>query len=469
MTKRRLVGRHVRNSAIFLFLLLSLVSLRTNLNNIQTFFGFARFVPANLIIDTQGSLGPMVYPWRSLAQGGESHAYQFTPAQSQLAALKPEYIRLDHLYDFYQPVSRDAAGRLTYDWSRLDVILNQITAAGAKPFLSLSYMPTVLGSDLTGPPNAYADWQAVVKATIEHVSGQRGLNLSEVYYEIWNEPDLFGNWKTYGDRNYLTLYESAARGANQAQNVNPFHLGGPATTAMYDNWVKRFFDAAATNNLRVDFYSYHHYSDQPNTYFDDIIQFYQNLQGYPEPLRSVELVLSEWGIDSRNHPAYDTNVSAAHAVAVASFILPTIKHAFVFEFQDGKDPAGQEYWGRWGLLTHSDFGSHEKPRYQVLKLLNRLGPDRISVVGFGTYVKALATRDLAGNHQLIIANFDPAGKNTETVPVQLINLTPGNYRLTTEFLGRLPTSTIISTTDTTLSYSLALAPNAVALLTLSPQ
>lgn len=469
MTRRRLRVRYLKSTLVSLFLLTTLVSLRANFSYIQTFFGYARFVPANLIIDSQGSPGPMVYPWRSLAQGGESHDYQFTPVLPQLKALNPEYIRLDHLYDFYEPVSRDAAGRLVYDWTKLDAIISQITAVNAKPFLSLSYMPSALGPDLTGPPANYADWQAVVRATIEHVSGPAGLNLADVYYEVWNEPDLFGQWKTYGPKNYLTLYEFAAKGAAQARVTQPFHFGGPATTAMYDNWVKRFFDHTAKNNLRVDFYSWHQYSDQPADYLEDIIQFYKNLQTYPDYIRTIELVFSEWGIDSQNRPAYDTNVAAAHAVAAMSFTLPAVKHAFIFEFQDGKDPAGEEYWGRWGLLTHQDFGSHEKPRYQAIKLLNRLGSVRLNVVGLGTYVKAIAARDLNGTYQTVIANYDAAGKNAQTVPIQWINLTPGSYRLTTEMLGRLPASTILATSSSTLAHSIALPPNAVALLTLSPQ
>src|SRR3972149_1571123 len=49
-------------------------------------------------------------------------------------------------------------------------------------------------------------WQNLAQKTVEHVSGKAGLNLSNVYYEVWNEPDLFGGYKVYGGKNYLDLY-----------------------------------------------------------------------------------------------------------------------------------------------------------------------------------------------------------------------------------------------------------------------
>ncbi|OGV96597.1 hypothetical protein A2W24_01395 [Microgenomates group bacterium RBG_16_45_19] len=444
--------------------------MRLHLDTVQNFLGLARSVPAALVIDTQTSPGPLVRPWRSLAQGGEAPAYQFTPVLPKLQALQPEYIRLDHIYDFYEPMTRTDAGTLQYDWSKLDALLNQITVAGAKPFLSLSYLPpTLANGDITGIPQSWSAWQALVQATIEHVSGTSGLNLTDVYYEVWNEPDLFGRWKTYGDKDYLTLYLYAARGAAAAKNVQPFRFGGPATSALYDNWLSRFFNHAAQNQLRLDFYSWHQYSAKPAEFFDDLVKFYKFLQAYPQYFSTVEPIISEWGLTSENHPFYDTEVAAAHTVATMSLVTPAIKHAFVFEIQDGKDPAGQEFWGRWGLLTHQDFGSREKPRYQALRLLNRLGPERLDVSGFGTYVKALAAKDAAGAIQLLVTNYDPDGKNTETVPIQFTHLTPGAYHLTTEFLGRLPSNTLLATTGATLSHSLPLAPNATALLTLSPQ
>lgn len=469
MPHRRLFLKYFGLTSCCVLLLVALIVIRKNLSQDQSLFGQAAFKPANIFIDTGNPVGPMTRPWQSLAQGGESKNYQFTPVINQLKAIEPKYIRLDHIYDYYDIVSKNDQGNLIFNWTSLDQIINEIREAGATPFLVLSYMPPVLSQgDIVSGPTDWGQWQALVKATVEHVSGRQALNLSNVYYEVWNEPDLFGNWKTYGNKNYFTLYGSSVRGAQSAVNTNPFFIGGPATTALYDNWVNKFFEYAQANQLRVDFYSWHSYSLDPGQYVSDVIRYYDLVRKYPQFL-NVEPIITEWGHKSDNDPGYDSNLSAAHTVAVLSGLIPTIKKAFIFEIQDGKDPGGAEYWGRWGLLTHQDFNSHEKPRYQTIKLLNKLGENRLSLIGQGSFVKGLAAQTDTGAIQILLTNYDPQNTHTETVPINLLNLIPGSYRLTTEFLSRLPTSTLVSTSTPTLIHNLTLPPNSVVLLTLAKQ
>src|SRR5260221_8671778 len=201
----------------------------TQLDKIRQFFGQASGEPANLVIDTQAILGPLPRPWRNLAQGGEQFDWRMTPILGQVKALHPQYIRLDHIYDFYDIV-HGSPGNITFDFSKFDAILDDVQASGAKPYIALSYMPPAISSgDILAKPVNWSDWQLVVQKTIEHVSGTR--HTPDVYYEVWNEPDLFGNWHYYGAKNYLTLYEYAARGAANARGVQPFKIGGPAITA----------------------------------------------------------------------------------------------------------------------------------------------------------------------------------------------------------------------------------------------
>jgi hypothetical protein len=449
----------------FIVSLIGLAAVLTQMNTIQNWFSQASGEPANIIIDTKGVLGELPRPWQYLAQGGESPDYRFSPALSELKALEPRYIRLDHIYDFYQVVSRDSSGRLTFNWQQLDLMLTDITAVGATPFISLSYMPPALNQgDLTGVPNEWHEWSLVVQKTIEHISGINGLNLDEVYYEVWNEPDLFGQWKTYGSKNYLTLYEYAAKGADRAQSVKPFKFGGPATTKLYDNWVTRFVDYAVKNNLRFDFFSWHHYTTNVDEYRKDFDRYNQLMRRYPDLIFQVEPIISEWGFTPEVHPDYDTDLAAAHAVSVVSTVIPKLNKMFLFEFQDGKDPNGQEYWGKWGLVTHQDFGSHPKPRYKALELLNRLGDQRLSVIGNGYWVRSLASKKDDDSIQVIISNYDSANKRVETVPLTFLRVEPGVYQITTQFLGRPQLTQLAESDADTLTYSLNLYPNATVFL-----
>ena len=237
-TKKSYRHSYVRKTVFtlvpILFIAVSIVLGVTNLDTIRQLLIGAAGEPANIIVDTQAILGPMPRPWRNLAQGGESNNWRLQPLISQVKALKPEYIRIDHVYDFYEIVSRDGSGRLQYNWTKIDPVVSDILATGAKPYIALSYMPSAIAvnGDIVSKSNNWGEYQQVIQRTIEHFSKERGIE--DVNYEVWNEPDLFGKWSI---GNYLMMYSFASRGAQQAaaNGSKAFKFGGPATTALYRN------------------------------------------------------------------------------------------------------------------------------------------------------------------------------------------------------------------------------------------
>lgn len=400
---------------------------------VREFFGQASGTPANLIVDTTAVLGEIQRPWRNLAQGGEDHNWRIGQLTQPVAALKPEYIRIDHIYDFYDIV-QGTPGNITFNWTKFDLIIDDILATGAKPYIALSYMPPAISSgDILAYPTNWADWQLTVQKTIEHLSGTR--KISDVYYEVWNEPDLFGSYKYYGDKNYLTMYAYASAGAKNARGVMPFKLGGPAITALYKNWFDAWAKGCIENNWRCDFFSWHRYTTDLGKFAEDMQLAKEWVQAYPQLEPTLEFHITEWGHDSNNHAGYDSAYSAAHTVAAAISMSNKVTRAFAFEIQDGKDPEGKANWGRWGMFTHNDFGANSKPRYRALRLLDSIPEQRLQITGLGSFVKALAARNDLGQTELIIANFDPKARNSELVPITFLNIEPGSYTLSTEFLG----------------------------------
>lgn len=450
---------------IVLITIVALVGV-SQLDKIREFLSKASGEKANLVVDTQAVIGTMPRPWRNFAQGGEAFDWRIQPISGQIAALKPNYIRIDHIYDFYNIVG-GSPGNLTFDFTKFDVILDDITATGARPFISLSYMPPAISSgDIVSPPVNWTDWQVVVQRTIEHVSGTKGID--EVYYEVWNEPDLFGGWKYYGEKNYLNLYTYAVRGANNAHGVRRFKIGGPGITALYRNWFDALAKYTTKNNLRYDFFSWHRYNNKVDQYKNDMVDVRTWLQKFPQLDGSLELLITEWGHDSENHSGYDNSYGAAHTVAGAIEMVGVVDRAFVFEIQDGKDPAGQSYWGRWGLFTHSDAGTTAKPRYYALKMLDKIGDLRLQLLGKGSWVKALAARDGEQNVNVVLSNFDLYGKHAETVPLTFTNIEPGEYTLTKEYLNGQQTSEKVATTAAKLQVSIPMPANTVSFVKLSP-
>ncbi len=429
---------------------------------------------ANIVIDSRQIVSPLFFNWQALAQGGEEKGVQMLGnVIPQTRELEPRYIRLDHVYDFYDVVSRDGSGNLNLNFSRLDATVCDIYAAGAKPFFALGYMPPVMSIDgsLIGRPANWNEWSVLVQRTIEHYSGQNtvlcggavsGNKLADIYYEVWNEPDLetFGKWSLYGgDKDYKVLYSYSSFGAKSARNVRNFHLGGPGITAAYRNWFQVFLRYVADNNLRIDFLSWHHYTKSPDDFIGDV----QNIDDWiPREdfgrFHALPKIITEWGYDSEPNITAHTSVGAAYTVAAArNLIDQKIKLAFSFEVKDGPEP-------RWGILSYQ---GAKKPRFFALKMLNLLEGYRLKIDGEGTYVRAIGSIS-PKKIVIILTNYDQEGNNNELVPITFTNLIPGDYRLAINYLsGRSITAgTIRVAQDGEIKRSVLMAPNNVVALEL---
>lgn len=442
------------------------------------YIGKAAGYPANLVVNYEGILGVMPTPWRNFAQGGEEPKAMLGPIVTDVKSLKPEYIRLDHLYDAFKVVSRDGSGQLTYDWSGLDGAVNEILATGAKPFLSLSYMPEAISSgDILAKPKNWDDWSAVIQATIEHFSGRNNRNLSRVIYEVWNEPDLFGNWKSWvksdgvtvtGEKNYLTLYEYAAKGAARARNTNDYEFGGPAITALYNDWLTRMINFVDKKNLRLDFFSWHRYTTDLAQFENDVNQARDVASKIPA-LLNLKFYITEWGHNSNNDPGYDNQFGAIQTIAGARTMMSKVQRGFIFELKDG--PGNTKEWGRWGLLTNEKFGTPEKkPRYYAVQFLNSLGPFRISLAGEGSWVKGIASTDEAGNIKLLVVNYDQNSNHSEAVPITFDNLPKGTFTYTRrDFMGATAKSTKVATDSAAWKTTEFMGPNTAMMINIDFQ
>lgn len=401
----------------------------------------AAAIKANIVVDVTKTSGPFPNRWKALAQGGEESGVRMLEnVVSQVSGLYPRYIRLDHIYDFYDVVNRDSSGNLSFNFSKLDKTVCDIYNTGAKPFFSLGYMPPTMSNDgsLIGKPKNWNEWTFLVQKTVEHYSSKETVLpcgaledfwKTDIYYEVWNEPDLesFGKWRYVGgDKSYSDLYFYSVKGVQQAQNVLPFKIGGPVTTALYKNWIQKFLDFVAANNLRIDFISWHHYSKKTDDYTDDIIKLNKWLGESPKYDRYENLpkIISEWGYDSEKNPIADTEVGAAHTVAsLRNLINAGLELSFLFEIKDGPSLS-------WGILNYD--GS-PKPRYQALKLLNSLEGNQLMIDGEGIYVSAISSQK-EDKTVLILTNYDQTGRNYEAVPVVFKNLDGASYSLTKKYL-----------------------------------
>jgi hypothetical protein len=360
------------------------------------FIGHAGGMYSNLVIGANLSYPTSNFDWQNLAQGGEEQGNMFSGVEGTIGGLHTKYIRIDHVFDFYD---------IGNTWVKLDDVIASIGKMGAKPFISLSPLPDT--------PINWGDWETKVQRVVEHISGTLGL--SGVYYEVGNEPDLFGGWKTYGNKNYLDLYAHSVAGASRAGGVRQYKIGGPATTALYQSWVQGLAKFVLDNHLRFDFYSWHRYSLSMSDFENDGISAKTWLveSGMPD---NIELVISEAGPDSNNNSIYDNGFGAIHALAVSASVEDSVNKVFNFEVKDGPK-------NTWGILKH-DGGI--KPRYYALSFLNQMGGNRMITYGQGSWVKAFTKMD-GKTIKTLIVNYDPQGKHIEAVPITYVGLPSTNF------------------------------------------
>jgi len=232
------------------------------------------------------------------------------------------------------------------------------------------------------------------------------------------------------------------------------------TTAAYKNWFRVFADYVLENKLRIDFISWHHYSKNPDDFYQDL----ENLNDWfsdpkYERFRFLPKIISEWGYDSNPNPVANTDIGAAHTVAaIRNLIEQKVELAYTFEIKDGVNPS-------WGILNHD---GKKKPRYFALQLLNLLDRARVEVTGEGTFVRAIASQSY-NKIVIILVNYDQNNQNVELVPVKIDNLTPGGYEIRETYLNDPPKNEYVTLNKPYLQKNILMPANSIVAIELIKQ
>lgn len=395
-------------------------------------FPRAAAVPANIVVDVTKSSGVLPRPWEGLSQGGEQSEpgklVNLSPVIGQIKTLGVRYIRLDHILE--EPF-----------WDSRRQRVQEILDAGAIPFISLSYFPKSVADSNIGTVSDWNEWQNRVRTLVSEVSGRDQMNVSGIYFEVWNEPDGpgFGSFNIGSGKDYYVLYKKTVEAALSAPNTNSFKIGGPALADLrrctngllfvcQNFWLDKFLGLVSGDRTRLDFISWHRYSLRLSDYNEDV-NFILKLYNKHANLPPAEKIITEWGSDPARSPIHNGVFDAAHLVAAARSFVGFVDLATKFEVRDGPDYPDSG----WGVLYNN---GAKKPAFEALTLLGLLRRDRVIISGEGTSVTGLASRDNSGI-TIILANYDRYSTGAETVPITINNLTPGTYRLTKHVIDNL--------------------------------
>ncbi|MGW1343229.1 GH39 family glycosyl hydrolase [Kribbella sp. NPDC002412] len=395
-------------------------------------------------------------------------------------------IRVDHVFDdeFYDVVK----GVDSFDFTKLDGVLQPLVNNGIRPWISLSYMPRELGPTIFSPPTDYAAWGRAVEAMVRHYASRggayRGWN-----WEVWNEPDHNAGFWAGTTAQYNSLYGVSAAAVKRGDPTA--QVGGPGvatpTTPLFGPWMDYI---AANPTVPCDFVSWHSYG--PNE-FDSTAQIRTELSRRGIPAK--KLYITEWNSTFRmdNGPGTwpDTHQTASYALERMYNALDEdgLSGVHFFSGLEGWHPT-LDFNGDLGLLTVE---GRRKAVANAFDMVNRMGDTRLDtdVTGnSGTATYGLVTSNpsarkvsvLLWNNTLNTTEFRPTVDNlpfgTSPFGVTRYDVNASNSysdvaaglasQRPSPHEGLTPSSRTVVPGASTWSSSVTLAPNAVALIELSP-
>ena len=344
---------------------------------------------------------PLPHVWEHLV--GSDHAPMALRAdwQAQLrrchAELGFRYVRFHGLLSDDMSTLLRVESRSCSSYFNVDQIFDFVLSIGMKPFVELSFMPRALASGGTTvfhycanvtPPTDYDQWAALVAALAAHVVDRYGIDeVSQWYFEVWNEPNLKQFWTGSQDQ-YFQLYRGAAIAI---KSVHPsLRIGGPATAA--NAWTGDFLEYCDANRVPADFVSTHHYptdglgndGDAPASRLADGHRGALREQASETRRRagSKPVFYTEWNTsaDPRD-PLHDESYAAAFVVKTALEASSLVQGYGYWTFSDIFEEEGfpsQPFHGGFGLLSIHGIA---KPSYRAFELLHGLGTEMLPMTG----------------------------------------------------------------------------------------
>ena len=346
-----------------------------------------------------------------------------------------EYIRFHAIFhDEVGLYDEDSEGKPVYNFSYVDQIYDGLLENHVRPFVELSFMPGKLAAEPilhsfwykpnVSPPKDWNKWDDLIAHFARHLIERYGIEeVSQWYFEVWNEPNLDFWAGAPKDQTYFQLYDSTAKTLKQVDSR--LRVGGPATAQAA--WVDRFIRHAVENNVPVDFISSHVYANDlsedvfgtsekiPRTEFvcRAVRKVHDQVEASPRP--NLPLIWSEYNASYKNEP------DVTDADFMGPWLADTIRQCdglvsmmSYWTFSDVFEEQGvvkEPFYGGFGLIAEDGL---PKPSFNAFKLLHRLGNTRIAVDS----QSALVTRREDGTIVMAVWNlFLPgaAGENKRVI------------------------------------------------------
>jgi xylan 1,4-beta-xylosidase len=348
-----------------------------------------------------------------------------------------EYIRFHGIFDDETGLyNEDANGNPVYNFSYIDQIYDGLLANGVRPFIEMSFMPKKLAARQTlhvfwyhpnvSPPEDYVKWADFISHFAQHLVDRYGIDeVSQWYFEVWNEPNL-DFWA--GDPKQETYYQLYDATARALKGVSPrLRVGGPATAQAA--WVASFIRHCVENHVPLDFVSTHVYgNDTPQNVFgtDKPIprtkmvclaarKVHDEVAASPEP--NLPIIWSEYNASYKQDVTDSTFMGPwlADTIRQCDGLTDMMSYWTFSDVFEEQGVVKKPFYNGFGLIAEDEI---PKASFNAFKVLHHLGQERIAE----SSDSALVTRRSDGTLAIAVWNlFLPEAKGepkTVTIAVK---------------------------------------------------
>lgn len=363
-------------------------------------------------------------------------------------ALSPQSLRVDLFMgesnqEFGNVVTGDKEN-MVYDFSGLDSLTRLLNEHQVLPYWAWCYIPQPLqeNHDYRSGPTDLDAYGKMIETFSAHYKDS---DLRLGYQEVYNEPDCNDVFFTGSWEDYIELYKTAAPAIKRGNEDAV--VGGPSTAfvlsenVLEDNYAK-FLEAVKTQNLPLDFFSFHSYG-----YADDIYchrtELIRDMLADDPFFSTTELHMNEmntipfpWDYNSVGGKILDSTSMLPHIFNAMDRLLqyPDLTLVHWAQFLDSGVDA----------LGIVDVYGNPRPAYFAFEIYNRMPVNRVYSEN-NSLAKMLSSAD-ENRASVLLWNPDMMDANTE-VTLHNLPFKEGQanvYLLNEEFFDNNPKELTVS-------------------------
>jgi xylan 1,4-beta-xylosidase len=411
-----------------------------------------------ITIDARAATRPFPHYWEQVFGSGRAILSLRDSYRRDLRTMKSatdiHYVRFHAIFhDEVGVYSEDAEGKPAYNWSYVDQIYDGLLENGVRPFVEMSFMPQALAASATphafwyhplpSPPKDYAKWEGLVYNFAKHLVDRYGVNeVSQWYFEVWNEPNIDFWTGEPKQATYFELYDHAAPAIKRADPR--LRVGGPASAQAA--WIPEMIAHSIQAQVPLDFVSTHVYA---NDLSKDVFGTDENIDRSEMVGRAVQKVYNQVKASARPdlpiiwseyNASYKNEIDVTDAAFMGPWLANNIRLCdgltttmSYWTFSDVFEEQGvvnTPFYGGFGLIAE---GGVPKAPFNAFAMLHRLGDRRSQSNAADT----LVTKRPDGTLAIAVWNYAAPGteRTSHNIRIKTIGIT-GTLRYHVEILDK---------------------------------